>query len=122
MAQIRKKEIKEKAERYSNALLEGAPAVEFKGRTQAELAGKLTVLEAKEAMRANLMAQVALLEDEIDDGYIDLDVTCVDIRSGVEGHKDFGDDCPLYGAMGHVRKSERRSGLKRNKPNGGSQG
>lgn len=122
MAQIRKKEIKEKAERYSNALLEGAPTIEFKGRTQAELAAKITTLEGKENTRANLKAQVALLDDEIEDGYIDLDTTCIDIRSGVEGHKDYGDDCPLYGAMGHVRKSERRSGLKRNKPNSGTPG
>lgn len=119
MADIKKKQIKEKAKRYNKALLEGAPTVEFKGRTQAVLDAEITALEAKEDTRAGLMAQVALIDDEIEDDYINLDHMCGDFRQGVEGHKDFGDDSPLYGAMGHVRKSERKSGLKRNKPTGG---
>ena len=121
MADIKKKQIKEKAKRYGKALLEAAPTVEFKGLVQADLAGKITALEIKEDTRAGLIAQVKLLDDEIDDGYIDLDKTCGDLRQGVEGHKDFGDDSPLYGAMGHVRKSERKSGLHRGKPNSGTQ-
>ena len=32
---------------------------------------------------------------------------------GVAGNPDFGNDSPLYGAMGFVRKSEKKSGLTR---------
>lgn len=120
MAKIEKTKIKNKAEQYNNALLEGAPAVEFKGVTQSILGEKLSALEAKEQLRAQKMAEVNLLDDQIDDAYIDLDNTCLDLRSGVEGHKDFGNDSPLYGAMGHVRKSERKSGLTRKKKDGGT--
>ena len=57
-----------------------------------------------------------------DDMYRKLDADRVKIGKGVAGHKDFGDDHPIYGAMGFVRKSERKSGLKRNKKNGGGTG
>lgn len=35
--------------------------------------------------------------------------------SGVAGNADYADDSPLYGAMGFVRKSERKSGLTKKK-------
>jgi hypothetical protein len=35
------------------------------------------------------------------------------VGKGVAGHKDYGDDSPLYGAMGFKRKSERASGWTR---------
>ena len=34
---------------------------------------------------------------------------------GVAGSPDYGNDSPLYGAMGFVRKSEKKSGLTRKK-------
>ena len=122
MADIKKKQIKERAERYSNALLEKAPDVAFKGYKQADLKGKITALGAKEQLRAQKQAELDLMDDEIDDMYVDLEDTCVDMRSGVEGHEDYGDDSPLYGAMGHVRKSERKSGLTHKKNNSGGGG
>lgn len=123
MPRIDKVKIKSKAVRYNNALAEKAPDVEFKGYKQADLDRKLTAIEAKETLRAQKQAEIDLLDDELDDMYIDLDDTCVDMRSGVEGHKEFGDDSPLFGAMGHVRKSERKSGLTHKKKNsGGSAG
>ena len=108
---IRKKQIKEKSERINDALVEGARDVEFKGHKQTDLDAKLAALETKEQMRAALRAQMNLLDDQIADEYLELDEMCVDIRKGVEGHKDFGDDSALYGAMGFVRRSERASGL-----------
>ena len=119
MPRIDKVKIKAKAVKYNDALTEGAPTAEFKGIKQADLDATLTAIEAKEQLRAQKQAEIALLDDEIDDMYIDLDDTCIDLRSGVEGHKDFGIDSPLYGAMGHTRKSERKSGLTRKKKNGG---
>ena len=51
-----------------------------------------------------------MLDDELDNMYGDLEDTMVDVGSSVRGDKNFGDDSPLYGAMGFKRKSERASG------------
>ena len=118
MPRIDKVKIKTKANKYNDALAEGAPTIEFKGFKQSDLDAKIKSIEAKEQLRAHKQAEIDLLGDEIDDEYVDLEHTCVDMRSGVEGHKDFGNDCPLYGAMGHTRKSERKSGLTHKKKNG----
>ena len=37
------------------------------------------------------------------------------VVNGVVGDPAYGDDSPLYGAMGFVRKSERKSGLTKKK-------
>ncbi len=50
-----------------------------------------------------------------DDKYVGLDEKRVKVGQGVAGNSDFGDDSPLYGAMGFVRKSERKSGLTKKK-------
>lgn len=121
MPRIDKVKIKNKAVKYNDALAERAPEVEFKGYKQVQLDNKLNALDAKEAFRADLQIQLDLTDEEIDDMYVDLDDTCIDIRSGVEGHLNYGNDCPLYGAMGHVRKSDRKSG-KTNKKKSGESG
>ena len=38
-----------------------------------------------------------------------------EVGLGVAGSPDYGNDSPLYGAMGFVRKSEKKSGLTRKK-------
>ena len=42
-----------------------------------------------------------------------MDDTIVDVGNGVRGSKDYGDDSPLYGAMGFVRKLDCASDLTR---------
>jgi hypothetical protein len=117
---IDKKRIKTKAKKINDALFERAKDVEFKGRKQADLDADIIAIDSKEASRADLQAQMDLVDEELDDMYVALEDSCVDFRSGVEGHKDFGDDSPLYAAMGFVRKSERKSGLTRKKKDDGS--
>jgi len=62
--------------------------------------GKITAVETKGQTLDDLRAQVKMLEDEISDYYAALDDTIVDVGNGVRGSKDYGDDSPLYGAMG----------------------
>ena len=44
-----------------------------------------------------------------------LDRYAAKIGMAVAGNPDYGNDSPLYGAMGFVRKSEKKSGLTRKK-------
>jgi hypothetical protein len=119
MPRIDRKKIKQRAVQMNDAWNEGAKTVEFKGHTQAELEAQMTEIESDENRRDDLLAQARLIDEGLDAKYGKLDDTMVDVRDGVVGHKDFGNDSPLYGTMGFVRKSERKSGLHRNKPNGG---
>lgn len=110
---VNKKAINERADKMDNAWTEGAPTAEFMGVKQIDLNGQMTAIRAKEQTRADLQAQLNMLDDEINDMYIALDDTMVNVSNGVRGDKDYGGDSPLYGAMGFVRKSDRASGLTR---------
>lgn len=110
---IDKTAIKKRAVKMDDAWKEGADKVEFMGVTQTALNGQITAIETKEQTLDDLRAQVKMLEEEIQDDYGALDDTTVDVANGVRGSKDYGDDSPLYGAMGFVRKSDRASGLTR---------
>ena len=110
---IDKTAIKKRAVKMNDAWKEGAPNAEFMGVTQDELNTKITAIETKEQSLDDLRAQVKMREDEISDDYVELDETLVDVGNGVRGDKNYGDDSPLYGAMGFVRKSDRASGLTR---------
>jgi len=56
-----------------------------------------------------------MMKDVRDDKYKALDQDRSKVGQGVAGNPDYGNDSPLYGAMGFVRKSERASGLTRKK-------
>jgi len=56
-----------------------------------------------------------MMKDVRDDKYKALDQDRSKIGMGVAGDPAYGNDSPLYGAMGFVRKSERASGLTRKK-------
>jgi len=49
------------------------------------------------------------------DKYVALDQKRSKVGRGVAGSASCGNDSPLYGAMGFVRKSEKKSGLTRKK-------
>ena len=110
---IDKPGIKRRAVKMDDAWKEGAPDAKFMDVSQSELNDKITAIETKEQSLDDLRAQAKMLEDEILDDYSDLDDTLVNVANGVRGDKNYGDDSPLYGGMGFVRKSERASGLTR---------
>jgi len=61
----------------------------------------------------DLEAQLKLKREERDRKHIALNEKRSNVGKDVAGNKDFGDDSPLYGAMGFVHKSDRASGLTR---------
>lgn len=114
---IDKTAIKKRAVKMNDAWKEGAPKAEFMGVTQEELDGKIKAIEAKEQTLDDIRTQEKMLEDELSDDYGELDDTLIDVGNGVRGDKNYGDDSPLYGAMGYIRKSDRASGLTRKTKN-----
>ena len=119
MPKVQIKRIKEKVLRILNAWLEGATAViEFRSTKRADFEARIVQAQVLEDEAADLRAQASLKDDQRDAIYRQLEADAVDIREGVEGHKDYGDDSPLYGLMGFVRKSERKSGLTHKKKAG----
>jgi hypothetical protein len=122
MEKVQIKRIKAKVLRIQNAWNEGAPHItEFLHTAKPDFDADITAGQASEDLIADLKAKTALEETNRDKIYARLEDSAVDIRSGVSGHKEFGDDSALYGTMGFVRRSERRSGLTRGKKkkNGG---
>jgi hypothetical protein len=122
MAKVKVKQIKEKSLKIQNAWNEGAPDVtEFRETKKSEYDARIAAGQAVEDEIEALKAQISMKEDQRDNIYSLLGDDNVDIRKGVEGHKDYGDDSPLYGSMGFARKSERKSGLTHKPKNGGSE-
>jgi hypothetical protein len=115
MPKVKVKEIRERANRINQAWEEGAPAVVFNGIKQADYNTKIQNAAATDLEIADLYRQIEMKEAVRDTQYADIDNYNVKIANGVRGDKDYGDDSPLYGAMGFVRKSERKSGLSRKK-------
>ncbi len=113
MARKDNKKIMEKASTINNAWSEGSQTSSFSSIKQTEYAGDIAEIEGVDDQLADLKAQVKMLEDQKDDLCSKLEAKSVRIANGVRGDADFGPDSPLYGAMGFVRTSERKSGLTR---------
>ena len=123
MEKIQVKRIRERILRIQNAWNEGAaPVTEFRNTVKTNLDADIAAARAIDDEIDDLKAQLAMKEDERDMKYMKLDTAAVDVRKGVEGSKDFGDDSALYGAMGFVRKSERKTGLTRKTKTNGNDG
>lgn len=124
MKRVNRKKVKALLEKMNDAWKNGAKDVVFKGHTQIEMENVITSVAAKEQQRDDLRAQADLLDDEIGTDLVAADKMRVEVAEGVRGDENYGDDSPLYGAMGFIRKSERKSGLTRgnktddNPPNG----
>ena len=97
----------------NDAWVEGAPAVEFNGITQAAFLADITSCAADDATIADLEAELKMKREVRDDKYIALNDKRSKVGLGVAGSAAYGNDSPLYGAMGFVRKSDRASGLTR---------
>jgi hypothetical protein len=111
----RNKQIKERVTKMNNAWAQGAAAVPFKGITQTGFAADIKAAEDEEQAIADLEAQLKMRKTALDNRYKKLNEDSIKVRDGVEGHQDFGDNHPLYEAMGFVLFSNRRSGLTRKK-------
>jgi hypothetical protein len=109
----RNKKIKERVKRMSNAWAQGAANVTFKGITRTGFDADIKATDDEEQAIADMQAQVKIRQAGLDTKYAKLNDDSIKIRDGVEGHEDFGNDHPILEAMGFVRSSQRKSGLKR---------
>jgi hypothetical protein len=108
-----------KAEDIRLAWKEQAPEAEFAGITLAELETSLAeVQQSNEDLKIKDQARSAAVKTR-DEKLATLTTMLRTVVRGVQGHKEYGEDSPLYRAMGFVPISERSSGLKRGN-NGGS--
>ena len=115
MAKVDNKSVKEKCNVMNDAWFEGAKAVDFNGISQAAFQTDIEACAAKDAEIGDLKAELNMKIDERDDSYVALNDKRSKVGQGVAGSSAYGDDSPLYGAMGFVRKSEKKSGLTRKK-------
>lgn len=113
MAVVRNKEVREQCNVMNDAWAEGAPKVEFNGIEQTAFAADIADAANADSEIADLETQLKMKRDVRDGKYAALNDKRSKIGQGVAGNSDYGDDSPLYGAMGFVRKSERASGLTR---------
>lgn len=107
------KSIRERCNVMNDAWFEGAPTVEFNGITQAAFLADITSCAADDATIADLEAELKMKREVRDDKYLALNDKRSKVGLGVAGSAACGNDSPLYGAMGFVRKSDRASGLTR---------
>lgn len=116
MAKVKVKQIKERALLIQNAWNEGASNVtEFRNTKKTDFDAEIAAGQASEDRIADLKAQLAMEENNRDTIYTRINALNVDAVQGIRGHKDFGDDHPILTAIGLVRKSDRDSGLTREK-------
>ena len=115
MAKVDIKTVRGKCNVMNDAWVEGAKAVEFNGITQAQFLADITAEAADDAEIGDLEAELKMKREVRDDKYIALNDKRSKVGLGVAGSAAYGNDSPLYGAMGFVRKSDRASGLTRKK-------
>jgi hypothetical protein len=99
----------------NNAWKQGDDTAVFKAITQSAFQTELDGAATDEQQIADMEAQVKMKKTALEERYKKISKLTNDVRDGVEGHADFGNDHPLYDAMGFVRSSDRKSGLTRKK-------
>lgn len=115
MAKVSNKEVRTQCNKMNDAWVEGADKVDFNGISQAAFAADISDAAADDSAIEDLEAQLKLKREARDDKYAALSAKRTKVGQGVTGDANYGDNSPLYGAMGFVRKSERASGLTRKK-------
>ncbi len=113
MPKVDNKSVREKCDKMNDAWFEGAKSASFNGIAQADFQTEVEACAAKDAEIADLRAELNMKIDARDDAYVTLNDKRSKVGQGVAGDPAYGDDSPLYGAMGFVRKSEKKSGLTR---------
>ena len=89
--------------------------VKFNGIKQNDFQTEIEAAAADDAAIADLEFELKMNQGVRDDKYKALDQQRSKVGLGVAGDPAYGNDSPLYGAMGFVRKSEKKSGLTRKK-------
>ena len=112
---LNNKQIRERITKMNNTWAQGAATAVFGGITQTAFQAEITGAAADDQGLADLEAQLKMKKTARDERYRRISDTSNKVRDGVEGHADFGPDHPIYGAMGFVRTSERKSGLTQKK-------
>ena len=112
-----KKKIEERADKMENGWEAEAPDVKFKKHSLADLKTKRLEIETAKQESADLKAQAKLKDGRVDQLYGELDDMMVEVGESVAGHDDYGKDSLLYGLMGFIRRSLRKSGLTRKHKN-----
>ena len=115
MAKVDNKSVKEKCNVMNDAWVEGAPSAKFNGIAQNDFQADIEAAAADDAAIADLESELKMKRDVRDDKYVALNDKRSKVGLGVAGDPAYGNDSPLYGAMGFVRKSEKKSGLTRKK-------
>lgn len=113
MAKVSNKEVRQQCGVMNDAWFEGAKDVEFNGITQTEFLADITAAATADAEISDLEAELKMKREARDDLYVVLNEKRSKVGLGVAGSAAYGNDSPLYGAMGFVRKSDRASGLTR---------
>lgn len=110
------KTIEDATKQIINAWTTLAPTATFGGMTLAQYKAKVQPSFDTRGQIDSLNAQLTAALDNRDtaDG-VTTDANQKVVK-GVVGDPAFGDNSDLYDAMGYVRKSDRQSGLSRNKP------
>ncbi len=102
-----------KAEDIRLVWKEQAPEAVFAGKTLAELEASLAELQqSNEELKIKDQARSAAVKTR-DDKLKSLGSLLRGVVKGVQCHPTYGEDSPLYRAMGYVPFSERKSGLTR---------
>ena len=115
MAKVDNKKVKEKCNVMNDAWVEAAPSEKFYGIDQGSFQADIEAAAANDAAIADLESELKIKRDLRDDKYAALDERRSKVGQGVAGSPAHGNDSPLYGAMGFVRKSEKKTGLTRKK-------
>lgn len=108
MSKVNNNAVKEKCIQMNDAWFSSAKNVTFNCITQAAFEARIKDATAIDTAIAELEAKIKTKREIRNDKYAALDQSRSKVGSGVAGNANYGDDSPLYGAMGFVRKSERR--------------
>lgn len=110
-----------KAEDIRLVWKEQAPEAVFAGKPLAELEAAITALQqSNEDLKIRDQARSAAVKTR-DEKLKSLAALLRTVVKGVQGHPEYGEDSPLYRAMGFVTFSERSSGLRRKPPKSGNE-
>lgn len=102
-----------KAEDIRLAWKEQAPEAVFAGKPLGEFEAALTELQqSTEDLKIQDQARSAAVRTR-NEKLLVLTALTRNVVKGVQGHPEYGEDSPLYRAMGFVLFSERKSGLTR---------
>lgn len=110
----------DKYAKVEKAWAEQAPNVVFGGMTLAQYRARIKPSKDVRVKVKDLEDDLKIAADERDTADVDTMIATDLVVKGVVGDPNYGDDSSLYGGMGYIRKSQRKSGLTRKKKNGGN--